>query len=280
MITSVRSGQITAKRIEMSTFLRKLFVASAILLVTAASAEAKNVSAYFSAPYHDVKSVKSKLNQSGLHVLATYHPAGKNHLNVILYTSGTLKKLAARPGRGFAAVGKVLVNSKAKTVLATNPEYWLRAFLQKEYRPGSEAAVSRALAKALGKLQPTKDALSSGKLAKYHFMIGMPYYDEMIELKSGKKLSVNNRVFTLSLANGSKVVGVRMPRNVESFIGKIGEDKALVLPYMVLIEKGKALILHPKYYLAISYPLLSMGQFMKISSTPGQIEDAIRKFIK
>ncbi len=42
----------------------------------------------------------------------------------------------------------------------------------------------------LGKLSPTKDALSFSDLAKYHFMIGMPYYDEMITLKSGKKLSV------------------------------------------------------------------------------------------
>ena len=111
-------------------------------------------------------------------------------------------------------------------------------------------------------------------------MIGMPYYDEMITLKSGKKLSVKNRVFTLTLPNGSKVIGVRMPRSVESFVSKIGEDKALVLPYLVLIEHGKAMILHPKYYLAISYPRLSMGQFMRISSTPGQIESAIKRLVK
>ncbi len=264
----------------MSKLIRKLLLASAILVAGSTFAQAQKVSAYFSAPYQDAKSVKSKLAKSGLHVLATYHPAGKSHLNVILYTSNTLKKLAAKPKRGFAAVGRVLVNSKAKTVLATNPEYWLNAFLQKEYRSGGGAAVTKALKKVLGNLQPTKDALSSGSLAKYHFMIGMPYYDEMIELKSGKKLSVQNRVFTLSLANGSKVIGVRMPRSVESFISKIGEDKALVLPYLVLIEKGKAMILHPKYYLAISYPLLSMGQFMKISNTPDQIEAAIKKLIK
>ncbi len=275
-----RVGQKPQKDRPMTSPFKKLFLALTLTLFAAASLQAKTVSAYFSAPYHDAKTVKSKLGHAGLHVLATYHPAGKSYLNVILYTSGTLKKLAAKPKRGFAAVGRVLVNSKAKTVLATNPEYWLHAFLQKEYRSGSGAAVTRALGKALGKLSPTKDALSSSDLAKYHFMIGMPYYDEMITLKSGKKLSVKNRVFTLTLPNGSKVIGVRMPRSVESFVSKIGEDKALVLPYLVLIEHGKAMILHPKYYLAISYPRLSMGQFMRISSTPGQIESAIKRLVK
>jgi hypothetical protein len=264
----------------MSRILRRWFALSLFALFAAAGAQAKSVPAYFHAPFHDANSVKSALKKSGLQVLATYHPAGKGYLNVILYTSASLKRAAARPMRGFAAVQRVLVDSKAKTVLATNPEYWLRAFLQNQYKPGIEAPVTRALGKALGKLTPGKDALSSGKLAKYHFMFGMPYYDEMITLKKGKHLSVAHRVFTLSLPNGSKVVGVRMPRGVESFVSKIGEDKALVLPYMVLLEKGQALMLNPKYYLAISYPRLSMGQFMKISSTPSQIESALKHSVK
>ncbi|ADV46068.1 hypothetical protein [Nitratifractor salsuginis] len=264
----------------MSRILRQWFVLSLFVFFAAAGAQAKSVPAYFTAPYHSVGSVKSALNKSGLQVLATYHPAGKGYLNVILYTNASLKRAAAKPKRGFAAVQRVLVNSKAKTVLATNPEYWLRAFLQGQYKPGMEAPVTRALGKALGKLSPSKDALPSGKLAKYHFMFGMPYYDEMITLKKGKHFSVANRVFTLSLPNGSKVVGVRMPRSVESFISKIGEDKALVLPYMVLLEKGEALMLNPKYYLAISYPRLSMGQFMKISDIPGKIEKALKNSIK
>ncbi len=264
----------------MSRILRQYFALLALSLLTAAALEAKNVPAYFSAPYHDTATVKKSLQKSGLHLLAVYHPAGKGYLNVILYTSGTLKHLAAKPKRGFAAVQRVLVNSKTKTVLATNPEYWLRAFLQKDYKPGSEGPVKRALIKSLGKLQPTQDALSSGKLAKYHFMFGMPYYEDMTVLKKGNKLSVASRVFTLSLPNGSKLVGVRMPKSVESFVSKIGEDKALVLPYTVLIEKGEALMLAPKYYLAISYPRLSMGQFMKISNTPGAIEKALKHSVK
>jgi hypothetical protein len=42
---------------------------------------------------------------------------------------------------------------------------------------------------------------------------------------------------------------------------------------MVLIEENEAKIMHPKYYLAVSYPKLSMGQFMTISSAPDDIEE-------
>ncbi len=246
----------------------------------ASSLDAKSVPAYYTAQYKDVKSAKNAMKKVGLYPIATYHPAGKSYLTTILYTSITLKKLAAKPKRGFAAVQRVLVNSKNKTLLVANPEYWLRAFLQNDYKNGSETAVKNALKKALGKMTPTKDALSSGKLAKYHFMFGMSYYDEMTELKKGKKLSVSNRVFSFSLSNGTKIYGVKIPRSVEKFVTVIGEDKALVLPYMVMVENGKALMLAPKYYLAISYPRLSMGKFMKISNTPSEIESALKRSVK
>lgn len=49
---------------------------------------------------------------------------------------------------------------------------------------------------------------------------------------------------------------------------------------MVLIEDNEAKIMHPKYYLAISYPKLSMGDFMSISSTPDDIEDYMKGLFK
>ena len=47
-----------------------------------------------------------------------------------------------------------------------------------------------------------------------------------------------------------------------------------LLPYTVLVENGEANILHAKYYLALSFPRLSMTEFMKIMSVPGDIKDA------
>jgi len=257
-------------------------IALAIILFLFASAELNaKESAYFSAPYADTKTVTAKLKKAGFKVLTTYSPAKKSYLKVIVVTNKALKSAASKPKRGFSAIQKVLVNTKAKTVLTTNPTYWLKAFLQKDYNANVANSTSKALGKALGKLTPTKDALDSEKLAGYHFMLGMPYYEDMLELKKGAKgVKGKKALFSLKLANGSILYGVKMSKSAENFISTIGEDKALVLPYTILIENGNAYALHAKYYLAISYPLLTMGEFMKISSIPDTIERALKKAVK
>jgi len=264
----------------MKRLISKIALAIALFAFASASVEAKEA-AYLNAPFADAKTVSAKLKGAGFKVLATYSPAKKSYLKVIVVTNKALKSAASKKLRGFAAVQKVLVNTKAKTVLTTNPTYWLKAFLQKDYNAGAASSTKKALAKALGKLTPTKDALASGKLAGYHFMIGMPYYQDMLELKKGAKgVKAKKRVFSLKLNNGSTLYGVNMGKATESFISTIGEDKALVLPYTVLVENGTAYALHAKYYLAISYPLLTMGEFMKISSIPDAIERKLKKAVQ
>ena len=264
--------------------MRNMFskIALAVTLFVFASAAANaNEAAYLKAPYADANKVTSKLKSAGFQVLTTYSPAKKANLKVIVVTNSALKSAASKKLRGFAAIQKVLVDSKAKTVLTTNPTYWLKAFLQKDYNAGAAASTKKALAKALGKLTPTKDALPAGKLAGYHFMLGMPYYQDMEVLKKGAKgIKSSKKLFALKLANGSTLYGVKMGKAAESFISTIGEDKALVLPYTVLVEGGNAYALAPKYYLAISYPLLTMGQFMKISGAPDTIIRALKKAVQ
>jgi len=268
------------KRMDMRKMVSSIALAITLLIFASVAAEAKE-SAYYTAAYADAKSVASKLKKAGFSILATYSPAKKEYLKVIVVTNSALKKAASKPKRGFAAIQKVLVNTKAKTVLTTNPTYWLKAFLQKDYSAGAADSTTKALGKALGKLTATKDALDAGKLSGYHFMIGMPYYQDMLELKEGAKgVRAKKKVFSLKLANGSTLYGVNMGKAAESFISTIGEDKALVLPYTVLIEGGNAYALHAKYYLAISYPLLTMGEFMKISSIPDTIERKLKKSVQ
>lgn len=264
----------------MSKMITKILTVSALLVATAVSAQAAKISAYYTAPYTSAKTVKSKLNKAGFKVLATYSPAGKKNLSVIIYTNKKLTAIASKKTRGFAAIQRVMVDSSAKTLLATNPSYWLAAFLQKDYKASDATAVKNSLGKALGKLTPTKDVLASGDLSGYHFMIGMPYYKEMIKLKAGGKVNAKKKVFELKLANGSKLIGVNMGKTTESFVDKIGTDKAILLPYTILVEDGKGYALHPKYYIALSYPLLSMGQFMGISSVPDAIDRKLKKIFR
>ncbi len=259
--------------------MKKISVIISLLLLSAVSLHAGKVSAYLSAPYASTQAVKGKLEKAGFKVLATYHPAGHANLNVIVITNNKLKALASKKSRGFAAIQRVMVDEGSKSLLATNPKYWLKAFMQKDFHKGSAKPIKTALAKALGTLTPTADKLAEGDLAGYHFMMGMPYYEDMIELGAASDVKAKQKVFTLTLPNGSKLIGVNLG-GAEKFVDKIGADKAILLPYTVLIEGGKAYALHAKYYLAISYPLLSMGQFMKISSAPSKIEAKLEKVIK
>ena len=263
----------------MSKTLFKFSVAIALFFFATLSLQAGKVSAYYDAPYASASAVKSKLQKAGFTVLASYSPASKNYLKVLVFTNAKLKSAAAKKLRGFAAVERVLIDNKTKTVRVTNPEYWLKAFLQKDYSAGTAKSVKASIAKALGSLKPTKDVLDSSSIAKYHYALSMPYYEDMLKFdKSGVK--GKKTLFTLKLPNGAVLVGIKMSKASEKFIETIGEDKALVLPYTVLIENGKVYALHAKYYLAISYPLLSLGEFMKISSTPGVIERQLKKALK
>ena len=155
--------------------------------------------------------------------------------------------------------------------------------MQKEFTAGSDKSIQDAIEKALGTLTPTKDVVDEKKLAEYQYAISMPYYQDMLEIKTGEGLAAKikkKKLFEVSLDNGSKLVGVKMSKNSENFIETIGEENALVLPYTLLIEDGKAYALHAKYYLAMSYPLLTLGQFMKISSVPDAIERKLKKSFK
>ena len=264
----------------MSKMITKVSTAIALFFFAAVSLQAKDISAYYDAPYASAKTVKGKLGKAGFKVLTTYSPANKGHLKVIVFTNKKLISIASKKLRGFAAVQRVMINSKAKTVRVTNTEYWLRAFMQKDFKPGSCKDIKASIGKALGKLTATKDVLDSGDLAKYHYAFSMPYYEDMLEFKAGKTtIDSKKKLFELKLANGSTLVGVKLS-STEKFIETIGENNALALPYTVLIENGKAYALHAKYYLAVSYPLLTLGQFMKISSTPDAIEKELKKSLK
>ena len=162
----------------------------------------------------------------------------------------------------------------------------MRAFLQKDYNDGIAKPVNEALAAALGTLTPTDDSLKTKKLAKYNFMMSMPKYDDFARVAKGdtktlcEQLEANAKdriVFKINVADdGSSVLyGVALPEEIEKFnetLGTMGQSH--LLPYTVLVENGEANILHAKYYLALSFPQLTMAEFMKIMSIPGDIKDA------
>ncbi len=243
------------------------------------------VSLYLRGPEMNDEAVVSTLQKAGFSVLGSY-PIDKKKTRVsIVFTDETLKANAAKPGRGFAAVLRVLVDHKDKMISITNPLYIEKAFLQDDY---DEESAKRTLAKLRGAfagLRNSKDRLKYALLPHYHFMDAMPYYQDMIEVGSGEGLLEKVRaskkvVFELELPDGAVLLGVKLGRRTSKFVKKIGYHNAALLPYPVLVENGKAKILEPKYYIAVMYPQLSMSNFMTIASVPGAIEKDCSKIFR
>jgi len=94
--------------------------------------------------------------------------------------------------------------------------------------------------------------------------------------KSAKK----NVIFKLELAEGRTLYGVNLAKRTMKFADKIGTQNAGLLPWMVLIEDGKATALRADYYIAISYPLLDLMGFATIMTVPGAVIKDLEKYLK
>ncbi len=242
------------------------------------------ISTFLVGAYEPASKVSANLKANGFQVLTTYSVSGAKS---VVFTSPELKKMASKKNRGFAAVLRVLVDKKHKKIMITNPHYFLKAYLQSNYNKSSAQAVLDKLNKAFTSLEDSKDALKKGKISGFHFTIGMPYYEDMDTVAEGdnkallaKAKASGKMLFKISLSNGSTLVGVKLSKATSKFPSKIGTANASVLPYTVLIEKGKAKTLAPKYNIAIFYPLLSMSQFMTIATVPAAIVSDLEAIFK
>jgi len=245
----------------------------------------KEVSTYLVGAHMDAKSVQEKLTAAGFSVVATYTPVKKG--TTIVFTNDALKAQGTKPGRAYAAVLRVFVDDKAKIISFTNPIYFGKAFMQDDFDYDVFAAQLDAINKAFPGLKGSKDKLKFEKLAGFHFMIGMPYYNEPDVLgestneellaKAKKYKKGKYLVFALKLSDNSTLLGYDLSKRTKKFVKKIGRRNGAILPWTIAIENGKATALNAKYYIAISYPLLDMGGFMGIATVPGAIMKELSK---
>lgn len=249
--------------------------------------------------------VESALTNNDFTVLGSYNPSGKSTLKVIAFTRDDLKNKASQiADRGaLAAVFKVgLVQNEGKiTISYTNPDYILRAYLMDNYTTFSSTFIgfSEDLKHALSPLgnefSPFGGTVRADKLKKYHYKIGMPYFTDPVELnefasfqeglntiEANLKAKKGNTVMVYKLVYPDKkiaVFGVGLLDKEEgepNFLHKIGETHAAALPYEIILHGKEATMLHGRYRIALHWPELSMGRFMKIMSTPGNIKDALK----
>ncbi len=249
-----------------------------------------------------VSDTKSKLSAAGFEIVGEYSPYSGAHIIVI--TNDELKSNAAASDKGgFGAIQRVSVTDvKGEVQVAyTNPIYMSHAYRMK----GNLSAVEEKLKSTLGFMKaygPDK-GMSADDIRDYHYMFGMPYFDDPVEIADHGSYDNAIKAVEAGLAAGKggvskvyrvdvkgkkeTVFGVKMTqgKSSDAFIMKEIDFKPVRstahLPYEMLVTAdGKVYILAAEFRIAINFTDLSMAgsnSFMGIMASPDAIIEALRK---
>ena len=286
-----------------------------LLFISAMSAHSQSeLSSYYSlgsksSPLHEVSlEVKNALEAGGFEIIGEYNPEDSKYMKVIVYTREDLKKITfgVKDRGALAAALKVGLFKKgdATEISMLNPEYLFYAYLRdntEDYSKLKEISdeAKKALRTVGNEFEPFGGMLEIKKLKKYHFMVGMPYFDDPVILQEFASFTSGVATIRNNLAkeggNAIKVyelvntqsevavfgVGLYNREDGEShFLPIIGEDHLAAMPFEIIIMGKEASMLHGRYRIALHWPELSMGTFSKIMSTPGNIEDYMKALTK
>jgi len=242
--------------------------------------------------------VEGKLAKAGFNVIGRYAPTGLPGYGVIVVTDnamlGTVKALG-----GSNIVGATIrVGVKADgTVSYMNPDYWYRAFFRDGFKVAERTvkALQGRLAKALGARGRFGGDVAKGDLPQYQYMFGMESFD------SDKNLLIEHLTFEDAVkaiqdnlargtATASKVYEIVVPEKKVAVFGvamndakegegwwvkTIGPDNIAALPYEIYVVGPKANHLFARYRIALGWPSVGMGQFMRIVEAPYIIQETL-----
>jgi len=255
--------------------------------------------------------VKNNLKEAGFDILGEYKPASDANRWLIVVSNSELVNAVKKEGglRGFAAslrVALTVENSKVN-VSYTNPYYWGNAYFGDDF-PKVASHYNKvnlqfiAAMKKSGVYKGTsfgsKKGVDLDDVREYQYMMGMPEFDDVVELEEFDSYAAAKAKVENNLKNG--VSGLKLVYSIEipgsklklygialtaadgekEFMPKIdlGSPKhTAFLPYEILIKDDEVIMLHGRYRIALAFPDLSMSTFSKIMSTPGNIEDAMKK---
>ena len=245
--------------------------------------------------------VTQAITSGGFDVIGDYNPAQNPGLRVICFTNDDLKNLSLQfEDRGaLASVLKAgLVSDSGKiTLTILNPEYMFLAYWGEQLNGQEKQLTSMSdkvknLFSQFGNPEPFGGFEKAEDLPHYHYMMMMPYFDDPVELSEfdsfEQGLEVIRKNLTAGKSNTVKVyeqlfegekiavfgIGLLNKEDGEPhFLPIVGEDHIANLPYEIILQGKEATMLHGKYRIALFWPELKMGTFMKISGTPGDIED-------
>lgn len=244
--------------------------------------------------------VAGKLQAEGFTVVGRHAPQGlPGHASLVVTDPGMLAAVRNLGGPAIVAAG-IRVGLKADgTLTYMNPEYWFRAYLRGQYPSAQTAArsVHQRLGKALGEGPGFGGDVPEADLANYRYMFGMERFDSANSLlgthasfedalKSvrdnlARGTGATSRVYEVVMPDSkSAVFGVAMNHESDGegwWVGKIGADHMAGLPYELFIVDNKVYALYARYRIALAWPALGMGQFMRIVNAPEAIRSTLTR---
>ncbi len=255
--------------------------------------------------------VSELLSTQGYEILGQYQPGANPDLYVLVFTHSKLKTLSKiSVDRGMLAAAMKVGFQKSDegiTVSLLNPEYlfygYFRELMQETSFNSFAMEVSTEVInsfKSLGtEMEPFGGDLSEKDLIKYKYMVGMPHFDEPVELAEFESFEQGLALLQKNLSNVSDhtvkiyeivdkggqvaVFGVGLPdteKGEAHFLPIIGESHVAAMPWEIILQGNQATMLHGRFRFALHWPELKMKTFTKIMSSPGDVEDAMKTLVE
>ena len=287
-----------------------LLISFGLISASAISPYLKVASLSGSIPEASEKVSKLLITQ-GYEVLGQYQPGRNPDLYVLVFTNSKLKTLSRKSeDRGMLAAAMKVGFQKSDdgiTVSILNPEYifygYFRELMEETSFNSFAMEVSTEVKNSFKSLGTQMEAfggdLSVKDLMKYHYMVGMPFFDDPVELAEFESFEQGLSILQKNLSSasdqtikiyeivdkGNQValfgVGLTDAEKGEAhFLPIIGESHVAAMPCEVILQGKQATMLHGRYRFALHWPELKMKTFTKIMSSPGDVEDAMKTLVE
>lgn len=243
--------------------------------------------------------VEAKLKSGGFKVVGKYFPKNLAGYGVVVATDEAMLDAVGSVGGNAILGAAIRVGVKADGGVAyTNPDYWYRAYFRKAFDKKEDAvkALQARLQATLGAGKGQGGDEPAGNLTNYRYMIGMERLDssksrlaEYGSFAEALKTVRDNlargagktaKVYEVVLPDHKLAVfGVAMNDGEHSdgdWIRKIEMQNNIAgLPYEIYVVNNEVGSPHGRFRIALAFPDVGMGQFMRISSLPNVIMETM-----
>jgi len=253
--------------------------------------------------------ISTAIIDGGFEILGGYHPENNPDMYVVAYTRKDLQSICNRQNdRGILAsilkIGFIKKEGKVE-VSMINPMYIFYAYLgdyadkyNRELQ-NIDSDIKASLSNVGKQFTPFGGSEDADDLKSYRYMVFMPRFSDPVVLNEfssfNEGLTTINKNLESGRGNTTKVYELVLPEDEIAvfgiglldteegeahFLPIIGEENIAAMPYEIILQGSEATMLHGKYRFALHWPELSMGKFMEIMSTPGDVEDFMEELTK